>query len=179
MRRRELLLVFFLAFSLFIVISSAFIVNTDYNMGGVISGGGDDITGAYNLKLAVGQPVVGTTSDGYRVCFGFFCLFAPIEIGENTMNFTGQLEYSTGKHVKNSLIRITIKNESTIPPSLPFERSKENTTDNFGQFFVKFENLPTQVMDSNLNITIRVIGEVEAIYECYYKPDPPGDCVPY
>jgi len=169
MKRKELLLVFFLAFSLLLVISSAFLIKgTNYKMKGVISSGGGNLTGAYGLKLAVGQPVIGITSGNCRACFGFFCLLAPM--GENTMNFTGQLNYSTGKPVANSLINITIKNET-----LGFERNKAEETNENGIFFVRIGNLPTEVMNSNFKIMIRVTGDVEAIYECYYDKET-GQC---
>jgi len=164
MKRKELLLVFFLAFSLFLVISSAFTTTNDYVIRGVISGGGSNITGEYILKIATGQSVTGIASKNFKICFGFFCLIAPM--GENSMNFTGYLNYSSGEPVKNSLIIVTIKNET-----LGFEKSGTGETDDFGYFFIKIRNLPIVVMTSDLDVSIRVIGEVEAIYECRYDKE--------
>lgn len=160
--RIKIAFLIFLIFSLSLVVTSAFVINDGYKIKGVISGGGRNLTGAYGLKLAIGQPITGTTYGNYKVCFGFFCMLA--SPGENVMNFTGSLNYSNGEPVKNSLIRITLKNET-----LGFERVGTSQTDDLGNFFIKITGLPLNIMSSNLNISFQVIGEVEAIYECYYS----------
>jgi hypothetical protein len=82
----------------------------------------------------------------------------------NTMNFTGYLNYSNGQPVKNSLIKITLRNDT-----LGYEKSGINQTNQYGYFFVKIPNVPDAVMISNLYISIYVIGNIEAVYDCWYN----------
>jgi hypothetical protein len=81
----------------------------------------------------------------------------------NSMNFTGNLTYSTGLPVSNSLIRVTIRNET-----LGYQKFGYNETDVKGQFFVTIHNIRSDVMNSDFDLSIYVVGEVEAIYECHY-----------
>jgi hypothetical protein len=83
----------------------------------------------------------------------------------NSMNFTGTLNYSTGMPVSNSLIKVTISNDSYV-------KSGYNETDDTGQFFVTVRNIPSPLMNSDFDLSIYVVGEVEAIYECRYDSTP-------
>ena len=145
-KRKEVFLTFILLFSLFLVITNAFtITNTNYKIRGIIGIGGK-VTGGFISKTSVGQSVAGMTSNTNNIiCFGFFCSFLPK--GVNSMNFTGYLNYSTGEPVKNSLITITIKNET-----LDFKKIGMSQTDNLGYFFIKLENLPKVIMNSNFDV---------------------------
>ena len=162
-KRKEVFLTFILIFSLFLVITSAFVItDTNYKIKGIIGIGGK-VTGGFISKTSVGQSVAGMTSNANNiVCFGFFCSFLPT--GINSMNFTGYLNYSTGEPVKNSLIIVTIRNQT-----LGFEKKGMSQTDNLGYFFIKLESLPKTIMSSNFDVSMRVLGNVEAIYECWYN----------
>lgn len=160
---KNLIFAFILAFSLLLVISSAFMITSaNYKIKGIIGSGGK-VTGGFISKTSVGQSVAGMSLGANNIiCFGFFCLFLPT--GVNSINFTGYLNYSNGEPVKNSLITITIKNET-----LGFKRNGMSQTDNLGYFFIKLENLPKMIMSSNFDVSMRVLGDVEAIYECWYN----------
>jgi hypothetical protein len=82
----------------------------------------------------------------------------------NSINFTGYLNYSNGQPVKNSLIKMTIKNST-----LGYGKSGIDQTNQYGFFFVKIINIPDVIMVSNLDISIYVVGEVEALYDCWYN----------
>jgi hypothetical protein len=82
----------------------------------------------------------------------------------NSINFTGYLNYSNGQPVKNSLIRFTLRNNT-----LSYEKSSVDQTDQYGHFFVKIVNIPDVIINSNLDISIYVVGEVEALYDCWYN----------
>lgn len=81
----------------------------------------------------------------------------------NTMNFAGNLFYSTGLPVVNSLVRVIIRNET-----FNYEKMGYNETDETGHFSVTVHNIRTNMMDSDFDLAIYVVGEVEAIYECHY-----------
>ncbi|MFH1229075.1 MAG: hypothetical protein V1678_01460 [Candidatus Aenigmatarchaeota archaeon] len=83
---------------------------------------------------------------------------------KNAMNFTGVLEYSTGQPVKDSMIKITLRNTT-----LGYEKFAINTTDSSGHFFVKVLALPGFMMGTDFDLSIYVLGDVEAIYECHYS----------
>ena len=152
-----------LAFSLLLVISSAFIItDVDYKIKGIISIGGK-VSGGFITKTVVGQSVAGATSNANNIiCFGFFCSFIPT--GTNSINFTGYLNYSNGEAVKNSLMILTLTNET-----LGFEKKGMSQTDNVGYFFIKLENLPKMIMNSNFYVSMHVLGNVEAVYDCWYN----------
>jgi hypothetical protein len=154
---------FILASSLLLVISSAFIINdVNYKIKGAISSGGK-LTGGFITKTAVGQSIAGATSNANNIiCFGLFCSFIPTRI--NSINFTGYLNYSNGEPVKNSLIIVTLRNET-----LGFEKKGMSQTDNVGYFFIKLENLPKTIMNSNFDVSMHVLGNVEAVYDCWYN----------
>jgi len=171
---KNMIFAFILAFSLLLVISLAFMTtSTNYKIKGVISIGGK-VSGDFMSKTSVGQSSAGISSGAnYIICFGFFCSFIPT--GINSINFTGYLNYSSGEPVKNSLITVTIKNET-----LGFERKGMSQTDNLGYFFVKLENLPKMIMNSNFDVSMRVLGNVEAIYDCWYNHTSENCCaVPF
>jgi hypothetical protein len=90
----------------------------------------------------------------------------------NNIKFSGNLQYSTGNPVSNSWIEVRIKNET-----YGFEKSSYNETTIDGNFTVTLMYLPTNIMHSNFDVSIYVVGEVEAIYECYYDRDV-GFCNP-
>ena len=160
---KNMIFAFILVFSLLLVISSAFITtSTNYKIKGVISIGGK-VTGGFITKTSVGQAITGMASNVNNIiCFGFFCSFIPT--GVNSINFTGYLNYSTGEPVKNSLIIVTIRNAT-----LGFEKKGMSQTDNIGYFFIKLENLPKMIMNSNFDVSMRVLGNVEAVYDCWYN----------
>jgi hypothetical protein len=160
---KNMIFAFILVFSLLLVISSAFMItDTNYKIKGVIGIGGK-VTGGFITKTSVGQSIAGAASNANNiVCFGFFCSFIPT--GVNTINFTGYLNYSSGEPVKNSLIVVTIRNQT-----LGFERKGMSQTDNVGYFFIKLENLPKMIMSSNFDVSMRVLGNVEAVYDCWYN----------
>jgi hypothetical protein len=83
---------------------------------------------------------------------------------KNSMNFSGYLKYSDGSAVSSAQIRVTIKNSS-----LSFEKSSIDVTDKNGYFFVRLDNLPSFIMNTDFDVSFYVIGEVEAIYECHYS----------
>lgn len=83
---------------------------------------------------------------------------------DNTMSFSGNLEYSTGNPVANSRIEVRIKNEA-----LNYEKKTFNQTDKDGNFYVQVMNIPINIMSADFDLAIYVIGEVEAIYECHYE----------
>ncbi|MEM5778677.1 MAG: hypothetical protein QXK49_03555, partial [Candidatus Aenigmatarchaeota archaeon] len=116
-------------------------------------------------KIAIGQPVIGiaeNSSKNIKICFGLFC--QPIyQIPTNlySMNFTGRLKYSNGSSVSDAKIRFIIEDT--------FEYESINKTDSFGQFYVRIDNLPEEVVTSDLNITIYVEADIEAVYKCWYN----------
>jgi len=174
---RNLILVSVLVFSIFLVISSAFIISdSSYKMRGEITGGGHvnltNITGGYLSKIAIGQPIIGNVSGGgYKICFGVFCTgaFEP----QYNINFTGILNYSNGTAVKSAPIKITVKYGSS-------QYEGNNRTDNQGNFFVKIKNLPEVlfVPPKILRVDIYVVGEIEAQYYCYYNYTNDQKCCP-
>jgi hypothetical protein len=83
---------------------------------------------------------------------------------KNVMNFTGILNYSSGLPVKNSMIKITIGNST-----LGYEKMAINQTDDNGRFFIKVMSLPGFMMDTDFDMNIYVLGDIEAIYDCHYS----------
>jgi hypothetical protein len=83
---------------------------------------------------------------------------------KNVMNFTGILNYSGGQPVINSMIKITIRNTT-----LGYEKATINQTDSLGRFFVILTSLPGFMMDTDFDMNIYVLGDVEAIYDCHYN----------
>jgi hypothetical protein len=81
---------------------------------------------------------------------------------DNTMSFSGDLMYSTGNPVANSRIEVRVND------GLGFKKSTYNETDSNGHFVVTLLNLPTSIMNAEFDLSIYVVGEVEAIYECHY-----------
>ena len=61
------------------------------------------------------------------------------------------------------LIKITIKNDT-----YNYEKTGYNETDGTGFFLIIISNIPSYIMNSDFDLSIYVIGEVEAIYECHY-----------
>jgi hypothetical protein len=112
-------------------------------------------TGSYT---GINDPATVTMNDPITETANFACGTA------NSMNFTGYLNYSNNEPVKNSLIKMTIKNNT-----LGYEKSGIDETDQLGFFFVKIENIPDTIMNSNLDISIYVLGDVEALYDCWYN----------
>jgi hypothetical protein len=84
----------------------------------------------------------------------------------NSMNFTGNLSYSNGMAVSNSLIRFNITNET-----LGYNKIGFNQTNEMGEFFIEIGGIPPLLMNSDFDLSIYVVGEVEAIYECHYDKD--------
>lgn len=137
-------------------------------VGEIIEGGHVNLTYGNPIQnisqIAVGQPVIGLTSDStYKVCFGLLCtgIYSPI-YGEFNINFSGRLNYSNGTPIIYSPVKITVK-------YLNYEYDKTNSTDGLGQFFIKLEDLPQVMMQKDLDITISVQSNIEAIYNCYYN----------
>ena len=114
-------------------------------------------------KLAVDQQIIGIVSNtvaNLRVCFGIFCtgIYKP----QYSMNFTGGLNFSNGSAVANAPITFTVNYQSS-------QFVASSWTNSSGYFFVKIEDLPEYVMKKDLNMTIYVQSEVEAVYNCYYN----------
>jgi len=124
-------------------------------------------------KISIGQPIIGTASNSnYKICFGFFCQFFEVQQAQlYSMNFTGRLKYSNGSAVVNAPIKFIIKN-STI------QYEGQNWTDSFGQFSLKIDNLPESFVTNDLNITIYVKSEIEAVYNCWYNHTSQRCCAP-
>ena len=148
-------------------ITSAFLITDTYKIRGEITTGGhvNLSTSDYKnfSKIAVGQPIIGianNTTANLKVCFGVFCtdIYQP----QYSMNFTGNLTYSNGSTVANAPIKFTITYQTS-------QFVATNWTDNSGTFFVKLDKLPEYMMNQDLNITIYVQGEIEAIHNCYYN----------
>ena len=169
---KNLILSIILAFSLLLVISSyitsAFLITDTYKMKGEITGGGSaNLTFGSPIqnisKIAVGQSVIGlannTTAD-LKICFGVFCtgIYQPFY----SMNFTGRLNYSNGSAIVYAPIKVIVK-------YLISQYEGSNWTDGLGNFFVKINNLPEYFIHNDLNITLFVQSEVEAIYKCWYN----------
>ncbi|MFW9852642.1 MAG: hypothetical protein ACFFDS_06855 [Candidatus Thorarchaeota archaeon] len=166
--KKKLVLTTLLIFSLLLVISSAFTIQNNQKITGVISdGGGINITGgAFKSHVVVGQPVIGeATSANYKICFGVLC--TRTFQTQYYINIAGWLKYDNGMLVKNSPVEVTIKYQSS-------QFKLTNTTDDSGYFFIRFTNLPEHLFlpppGKILEIEIYVIGEVEAIYKCTYYP---------
>ena len=81
----------------------------------------------------------------------------------NNIVFSGNLQYSTLKPVSNSWIQIKISNET-----YGYEKSSYNETESDGDFTVTIMHIPNNMMGANFYVSIYVVGEVEALYECYY-----------
>jgi len=145
-------------------ITSAFLITDTYRMRGEITTGGANLTSTdlKNFsKIAVGQPIIGNISGGgYKICFGIFCtdVYQP----QYSMNFSGRLNYSNGSSVVNAPIKVIIK-------YLNSQFEGRNWTSGLGEFLVKIDNLPEYIMNQDLNITINVQSEIEAVYECWYN----------
>lgn len=166
--KKKLAFACLLIFSLLLVITSAFTIQGNQKITGVISdGGGISITGGtFKSHVVVGQPVIGeVTSVNYKICFGVFC--TKTFQTQYYINIEGQLKYNNGMLVKNSPVEVTIKYQSS-------QFKLINTTDDSGYFFIRFINLPEYLFlpppGKILEIEIYVIGEVEAIHECIYYP---------
>lgn len=142
-------------------ITSAFIISApSAKMVGEITGGGRNLTGVYNLKVAVGQSVVGNISNAnLRICLGVLCS-SGLASHAYSINFTGQLNYSNGTAVSNSLITVYIT-------YLTDTYSESNTTDNNGNFLIVINNIPN-LENKNFNVKFYLEGEIEATYECRY-----------
>jgi hypothetical protein len=158
---------FILFFLLFVAITLAFITSDGYKVRGVISSGGSmNLTATgYILRTVSGQPLAGNAGDGYRICFGFLCMGGISQTsGEYSIDLSGYLNYSNGTPVKNTKIEVTIKYPG---PSYV----ATNTTGDDGYFFVRVENIPEYLAGDDFDISIRVLGEVEALYEshCTYS----------
>jgi len=124
-------------------------------------------------KIAIGQPIIGfanNTAANLKICFGVFCtgIYQP----QYSMNFTGILTYSNGSNVSNAPIKFTVK----YLGSQCDHCEGKNWTDSSGKFFVKLDNLPEYMMNQDLNITIYVQSEVEAVYECWYNHSSTNCC---
>lgn len=159
-------------------ITSAFLVSSPSNKirGEISSGGHMNLTwgSPQNFsRIVVGQPVIGFTSGGnFKMCLGFLCAEAlPSVLTRYSMNFSGRLNYSDGSPVINSLIKVTIKD-----PISKYEKSANSETGGLGEFFVKITNLPEVIMDKDLDISIYVQSEVEALYTCFYNHSSTNCC---
>lgn len=160
-----ILLLFFISSN----ITSAFLI-TDTNriIGEVIGGGYVNMTYGSPVqngsKIAVGQPIIGITNDStYKVCFGVFCTgIYGSDYGKFSMNFSGRLNYSNGTAIIYSPIKITIN-------YLQYQYYIINSTDGVGAFFIKLDDLPQVMMNKDLNISINLQGNVEAVYNCLYN----------
>ena len=169
---KKLVLTVIIAFSLLLVISStyitsAFLITDTYRMRGEITTGGHVNLSTLDYKnfskIAVGQPIIGITQNipaNLKLCFGVFCtdIYQP----QYSMNFTGILTYSNGSNVSNSPIKVTVN-------YLGSQFEGKSWTDNSGIFFIKLDKSPEYMMNQDLNITIYVQGEIEAIHNCYYN----------
>jgi len=161
--KKNFILLVFIFFSLFFVLSNAFIMTYPYNklVGSIMTSGATLSGGSYESKIFVGQPIVGTIEGGNRrMCLGTLCSSIVIQVYD--INFTGTLNYSDGSVVATTPIEITIDYQG--------QKFKGTTiTESDGDFFIKLIDLPAYVFGKDLNVTIYVYGKVEAIYECWYN----------
>lgn len=138
-------------------------------IGEIIGGGHVKLTTRGTIqnisKIAIGQPIIGIANNSnYKICFGIFCPFyQPLY----SMNFTGRLNYSNGSVVINTPVEITIKYSA-------YNYVGRNNTDSLGIFFIKIDDLPEGMMNKNLEITIHVTDEIEAVYNCLYNYSSPS-----
>jgi len=103
-------------------------------------------------------------TDGHdNDCNGFIDQ-ADLNCPKNSLNFSGILNYSNGQPVKNSLIKITVINST-----LGFVRYVTNLTNSSGYFFVRMDSIPENMVNVDFNISFYVMGEVEAVYDCWYN----------
>lgn len=118
------------------------------------------------LKIAVGQPIIGVVNDStYKVCFGVYCTGIygnETEYGQFSMNFSGRLNYSNGTAIVYSPVKITVS-------YLQYHYSMINETNGLGEFFINLEDLPQFLMKKDLDISINLQGNIEAVYNCYYN----------
>jgi len=144
---------------------------TNLNITGEITGGGRNLTGgSLNLKVAVGQPIVGNVSSAnLKICLGMFCGLggAPPSY---TVNFTGQLNYSNGTAITNTKIT------AFVTYLITNTYSQSNTTDSDGKFLIVVDTPNLQGKD--FDVKFYVESEVEATYTCKYDPNPPYMCNP-
>ncbi|MCW4010037.1 MAG: hypothetical protein NWF05_05400 [Candidatus Bathyarchaeota archaeon] len=89
---------------------------------------------------------------------------------KNTMTFSGTLRYSDGEPVANSKVMATITNNTVEVAAnlIGYNRNVYNTTDADGYFSIRFVNVPESLTRSDFDLSIYVVGEIEAIYECHY-----------
>ncbi len=158
---------FILFFLLFIAISLAFVSSDSFRMRGVFSSGGSTnltATGKYIMKIISGQPLTGNASNNFRICLGFLCMGGLTAGGEYNIELSGYLNYTNGTPVINTEIEVAIKY-----PGLSFKTT--NTTNEQGYFSAKIENIPEYLAGDDFDISIKVVGEVEALYEshCTYS----------
>jgi hypothetical protein len=82
---------------------------------------------------------------------------------QNTIRFSGTLRYSSGEPVVNSMVIATLNGASA-----GYINEKRSSTDQTGRFDIVVDNVPSAMTNSDFDMSIRVIGEIEAIYECHY-----------
>lgn len=169
----KLALTLILAFSLLFIVSSYitsafFFINGAYNVRGeIVSGGSVNLTFGSPIKnmsqLVIGQPVIGVANNStanLKMCFGIYCTDTQQPL--YSMNFSGFLNYSNGMLVNNTPVTFTIDYFGA-------EFQNTNFTDNSGNFYVEIDNLPEYVIRKDFNVTIRVQGDVDATYQCWYN----------
>lgn len=137
--------------------------NINYRMSGVIAGGGNMFLSGtgYNMSAVISQPVIGKVSGGpYNMSLGFF--FGEISERWTSITINGNLKYANGTAVSNSEVRATVS-------YLSESYYATNRTDSTGYFNLTIP-VPDYFMKYKFTMEIYVIGDIEAVYRCYYCP---------
>jgi hypothetical protein len=82
----------------------------------------------------------------------------------NNIVFSGVLNYSTKAPVKNSIIKISLTNST-----YKFAKKAIGQTDASGLFSLKVLNIPDVMLNSDFDMAIYVVGDIEAVYNCHYS----------
>lgn len=161
---KKILITFFIFSLIFSQIAVAFTTSddADYTIEGLISEGGDVISGgSYIATVVLGQPAIGYETDGtYVVCLGALCtyIFEP----EYSVRLSGKLKYSDGSAVSNADVWI-----ATNYLTATFIGGKTKTDSN-GNFNSRV-TIPEFIYDKDFGIDVYASGEIDAIYECTYN----------
>ena len=144
---KKILLTFFIFSLILSQIAIAFTTsdNADYTIEGLISEGGDVISGGnYIATVVLGQPVIGLRSDSnYIVCLGAVCtyIFEP----DYSIRLSGTLKYADGRILNNGNAWIAVKYLTST-----FIGGK-STTDSSGNFNARVA-IPESIYDKDFDI---------------------------
>ena len=119
----------------------------------------------YNIVFQRNCTSQETSPTSYKICFGFFCLF-DVSKTIYSMNFTGKLNYSNGSAVSDVPVKVIINYYDGIMNHQFYNFGWTNST---GNFIVKIDNLPDYIVGKDLDISIDVQGNIEAVYTCWYN----------